>query len=191
MDDQGWLNISIIASFARIKHLSTDLNIIRDTMALTPLLEIRGSYVRLRGIWSEWLLPGAARSTVESAEQHEELMGGRGMKEESEVNSSLEIGSPKATTRALPAAEAEEKVVEIAEEKVVVEEKKMEEVVSRSFFACSCCAELLTMFSSMRATVSIVTHSMVWIQFFFSLFELNVIFNSVSLIFLTRAKFEK
>lgn len=64
MDDQGWIDISIISSFNRIKNLSTDINVVRDTMGLTPLLEMTGQHVRLRGIWSEWLLPGAARSVV-------------------------------------------------------------------------------------------------------------------------------
>ena len=64
MDDAGWIPIPLISSFNRIKNLSTDLGIISDTMSLTPLLEMNGNFVRLRGNWFEWLLPGAARSTV-------------------------------------------------------------------------------------------------------------------------------
>lgn len=64
MDDAGWLPISLISSFNRIKNLSTDLSIISETMSLTPLLEMNGNFVRLRGNWGDWLLPGASKSTV-------------------------------------------------------------------------------------------------------------------------------
>jgi hypothetical protein len=64
MDAAGWIDISIIASFNRIKNLTTDQSIVRDTMCFTPLLEVIGDYVRLRQNWPEWILPNASTSRV-------------------------------------------------------------------------------------------------------------------------------
>lgn len=63
MDSQGWIDISVIASFNRIKNLSGDVNIIRETASLTPILEVVGSALRLRTNWPEWVLPSALPST--------------------------------------------------------------------------------------------------------------------------------
>ncbi|ORY73061.1 hypothetical protein BCR35DRAFT_269055, partial [Leucosporidium creatinivorum] len=64
MDASGWIDISIIASFNRIKNLTTDQSIVRDTMCFTPLLEVIDNYVRLRQHWPEWILPNAIPSRV-------------------------------------------------------------------------------------------------------------------------------
>lgn len=63
MDSQGWIDISVIASFNRIKNLSGDVNIVRETASLTPILEVVGSALRLRTNWPEWVLPSAVAST--------------------------------------------------------------------------------------------------------------------------------
>lgn len=64
MDAAGWIDISIIASFNRIKNLTTDQSIVRDTMCFTPLLEVVDEFVRLRQHWPEWILPNAIPSRV-------------------------------------------------------------------------------------------------------------------------------
>lgn len=64
MDAAGWIDISLIASFNRIKNLTTDQAIVRDTMCFTPLLEVVDDYVRLRQHWPDWVLPNAVPSRV-------------------------------------------------------------------------------------------------------------------------------
>lgn len=64
MDNQGWIDIAVIAAFNRIRNLSPDVNVVRDSAALTPLLEVSGEFVRLRNNWAEWVLPNAPVSTV-------------------------------------------------------------------------------------------------------------------------------
>lgn len=65
MDEQGFVDIALIASFNRIKKLTSDVDLIAETMALTPLLELNNvGGVRLRGQWTEWLLPGPGVRTV-------------------------------------------------------------------------------------------------------------------------------
>lgn len=115
MDDQGWLPIPLISSFNRIKNLSTDLSIISETMSLTPLLEMNGQFVRLRGNWFDWLLPGATKSTVVVTPVSLSTTGGVGTTATEERNGvdaisngstnhviiPLKIGSPKSPARQL------------------------------------------------------------------------------------------
>ncbi|KAK4055448.1 hypothetical protein OIO90_003286 [Microbotryomycetes sp. JL221] len=64
MDAEGWIDISVIASFNRIRNLTTDAAVVRETMALTPLLEVVDEFVRLRQHWPEWVILGAQPSRV-------------------------------------------------------------------------------------------------------------------------------
>lgn len=66
MDDQGWIEISVIANFNRIKNLTSDHAIVRETMGLTPILEVFGDFVRVRAHWPEWVLPNALPSRVDA-----------------------------------------------------------------------------------------------------------------------------
>ncbi|GAA6061373.1 hypothetical protein JCM10212_005827 [Sporobolomyces blumeae] len=61
MDANGWVLISIIASFNRIKNLTSDIAIVVECLRMTPLLEVspKGQHVRLRQAWPEWVLPNA------------------------------------------------------------------------------------------------------------------------------------
>ncbi|KAG1839738.1 hypothetical protein DFJ58DRAFT_667562 [Suillus subalutaceus] len=65
MDDQGWIPISLIASFNRVKKLTTDVNLVRDVLDLSSLIEVKGEYVRMaREQWKQFILPNAPRSIV-------------------------------------------------------------------------------------------------------------------------------
>lgn len=65
MDDQGWIPISLIASFNRVKRLTTDVNLVRDVLNLSSLTEVKGDYVRMtREQWKQFVLPNAPRSIV-------------------------------------------------------------------------------------------------------------------------------
>ncbi|KAH8913612.1 winged helix DNA-binding domain-containing protein, partial [Atractiella rhizophila] len=64
MDSQGWVDISMVASFNRIKSLTDDMNLVRDTMSLSTFLEVRDWKVRKRGDWYHWILDTASPSKV-------------------------------------------------------------------------------------------------------------------------------
>jgi hypothetical protein len=65
MDDQGWIPISLIASFNRVKQLTTDVQVVRDVLNLSSLTEVKGEYVRMAGgQWKQFVLPTALRSNV-------------------------------------------------------------------------------------------------------------------------------
>jgi len=64
MDAQGWISVPLIASFNRIKNLTSDLSIVVETMRMTPVLEVspKGRFVRLAQTWPEWILPNAQKN---------------------------------------------------------------------------------------------------------------------------------
>lgn len=61
MDTSGWIPISLIASFNRIKNLTSDIKIVVECMRMTPLLEVspKDRFVRLAQTWPQWVLPNA------------------------------------------------------------------------------------------------------------------------------------
>lgn len=74
MDTLGFVSIPLIATFNRVKNLTSDLTIVREMMALSSIFEVRGDKVRLsnRG-WEQWTLPGAVKSEEEDVVEEREL----------------------------------------------------------------------------------------------------------------------
>jgi hypothetical protein len=65
MDDQGWIPISLIASFNRVKQLTTEVQLVRDVLNLSSLTEVEGEYVRMASEqWKQFILPTVLRSDV-------------------------------------------------------------------------------------------------------------------------------
>jgi hypothetical protein len=64
MDARGWIPISLIASFNRVKQLTMDVQFVKDVLTLSSLVQVRGSMVRMGG-WERFVLPDAAPSSVE------------------------------------------------------------------------------------------------------------------------------
>ncbi|KAJ0964060.1 hypothetical protein J5N97_029182 [Dioscorea zingiberensis] len=57
MDDQGWVPVSVIAGFNKVKQLTNDEQFILDTIRVSSLLEVQGDKIRKRNDWMIWLLP--------------------------------------------------------------------------------------------------------------------------------------
>ncbi|KAG2698284.1 hypothetical protein I3760_07G144200 [Carya illinoinensis] len=55
MDDQGWVLISLIASFRRVKILTADINFILDSLKASTLVEVQDDKVRRRSEWKKWI----------------------------------------------------------------------------------------------------------------------------------------
>ncbi|KAK3015515.1 hypothetical protein RJ639_005763 [Escallonia herrerae] len=66
MDTHGWVPISIIADFKRVKHMSTDIPFILDALQSSNLVEVQGNKVRRRDEWSRWI-PTCAEEKSPSA----------------------------------------------------------------------------------------------------------------------------
>lgn len=63
MDSQGWIPISLIASFNRVKRLMMDVQLVRDVLVLSEQVQVRDNWVRMNA-WEQFVLPDAPRSTV-------------------------------------------------------------------------------------------------------------------------------
>ncbi|XP_074372989.1 la-related protein 1B-like [Apium graveolens] len=55
MDDQGWVSINLIANFRRVSKLTTDVQLILDTLAASTVVEVQGDKIRRRENWSKWI----------------------------------------------------------------------------------------------------------------------------------------
>ncbi|XP_071706097.1 la-related protein 1A [Rutidosis leptorrhynchoides] len=63
MDVHGWVPISTIADFKRVKRMSTDIPFIVDTLQSSSTLEVQGDKVRRREEWSKWLPASAVNKS--------------------------------------------------------------------------------------------------------------------------------
>lgn len=70
MDSKGWVPISLIASFNRVRQLTVDMHLVRDVLILSSVVQVKDDWVRMSG-WEKFVLPDAATSVVEIQEQGE------------------------------------------------------------------------------------------------------------------------
>lgn len=63
MDNEGWVDISMLASFKRIQSLTSDLELIFDALARSTVLEVRPGQTRRRSDWFKWVMPNAKPSS--------------------------------------------------------------------------------------------------------------------------------
>ncbi|GMI97014.1 La related protein 1a [Hibiscus trionum] len=68
MDDEGWVPISTIADFKRVKRMSTDIQFILDVLQSSSTVEVQGDKIRRRDEWSKWIRAGST-PTVSSEPQ--------------------------------------------------------------------------------------------------------------------------
>ncbi|KAG8496258.1 hypothetical protein CXB51_009321 [Gossypium anomalum] len=59
MDDQGWVPVSTIADFKRVKRMSTDIQFILDALQSSSTVEVQGDKIRRRDEWSKWIPVGS------------------------------------------------------------------------------------------------------------------------------------
>ncbi|WOL16363.1 la-related protein 1A isoform X2 [Canna indica] len=55
LDEQGWVSISEIANFNRVKKMTTDIHLILDALRSSSLIEVQDDRIRRRGDWSKWI----------------------------------------------------------------------------------------------------------------------------------------
>ncbi|XP_052209933.1 la-related protein 1A isoform X2 [Diospyros lotus] len=66
MDEQGWVPISKIADFKRVKSMSTDIDFILNALLSSSAIEVQGDKIRRRYEWSQWI-PALAEEKLSSA----------------------------------------------------------------------------------------------------------------------------
>lgn len=57
MDSNGFVDLSFIANFNRVKGLTTDTKLIREALDDSQILEVKGDKLRKREGWETWLMP--------------------------------------------------------------------------------------------------------------------------------------
>lgn len=70
MDSKGFVPISLIASFNRAQRLTTSIELVKEVLLLSSIAEVYGDHVRMKS-WEQWVLPGAAPSTVDTGSDNE------------------------------------------------------------------------------------------------------------------------
>jgi hypothetical protein len=70
MDTRGWIPIPLIASFNRVRQLTADVQLVREVLTLSSIVQVCGGMVRMGG-WESFVLPGAPVSAVEGEGQEE------------------------------------------------------------------------------------------------------------------------
>jgi len=64
MDNEGYVAISMIANFNRLKVLTSDLKLITECMRSSNFLEVKGDYIRRKEGWHTFLIP--ANSSIDT-----------------------------------------------------------------------------------------------------------------------------
>ncbi|KAL6909337.1 hypothetical protein ACP4OV_001618 [Aristida adscensionis] len=117
MDDQGWVDISVIAGFNKVRKLTDDVQCVKEIVQSLPMLEMQGDKVRTRDDWNIWVIPRSSNrdttSSSFSAPSHNvnnltAHLGGLGLHESASSSSTvdqhhhegLENGSPSLSDQA-------------------------------------------------------------------------------------------
>lgn len=59
MDSEGWLPVQLLATFNRLRHLTTDIVLLTEALKLSPELEVLEGHVRKRHDWQRWVFPAS------------------------------------------------------------------------------------------------------------------------------------
>uniref|UniRef100_A0A1D1XWM7 La-related protein 1B n=1 Tax=Anthurium amnicola TaxID=1678845 RepID=A0A1D1XWM7_9ARAE len=54
MDEEGWVPVSLIAGFNRVRNLTTNIQFILETLKTSTVVEVQGDKVRRRNDWMNW-----------------------------------------------------------------------------------------------------------------------------------------
>ncbi|TVU44253.1 hypothetical protein EJB05_03689 [Eragrostis curvula] len=67
MDDQGWVDISLIAGFKKVRELTNDVQYIKETIQSSSILEIQDDKIRRQNDWDKWVIPRESNPDVQSS----------------------------------------------------------------------------------------------------------------------------
>ncbi|KAF9389160.1 La ribonucleoprotein domain member 1 [Podila verticillata] len=57
MDAEGYVPFSLVANFNRVKSLTTDHALIKETLKSSKVIEVSGDKIRKKGDWATWIFP--------------------------------------------------------------------------------------------------------------------------------------
>ncbi|KAJ7550692.1 hypothetical protein O6H91_07G112700 [Diphasiastrum complanatum] len=91
MDDQGFIPVSVIASFNRVKMLTTNEKLILDALCNSDIVEVQGDKLRKRNDWPHWLLPACHCSSSSPSDSSSLDRKANGELRKSELSSEVKI----------------------------------------------------------------------------------------------------
>lgn len=62
MDGDGWVPISLIATFKKVAMLTDNIQLILDAIQTSNVVEVQGDKVRCKNDWNKWIIPPALYS---------------------------------------------------------------------------------------------------------------------------------
>ncbi|KAF8661553.1 hypothetical protein HU200_056974 [Digitaria exilis] len=78
MDENGWVPVSKVADFNRLKKMTTDIHLIVDALANSSVLEAQDDKIRRRSDWSKWVsFSGTSSIASPSSASMDSSMGER------------------------------------------------------------------------------------------------------------------
>uniref|UniRef100_A0A0E0KLU5 HTH La-type RNA-binding domain-containing protein n=1 Tax=Oryza punctata TaxID=4537 RepID=A0A0E0KLU5_ORYPU len=92
MDDQGWVNIALIAGFNKVQESTDDLQYIKDTIKSSSILEMQDDKIRRQNDWNKWVIPRESNTDVLPSPNMNNLtahLGSVGLQESAASSSSL------------------------------------------------------------------------------------------------------
>ncbi|KAL6212760.1 hypothetical protein ACLB2K_017978 [Fragaria x ananassa] len=109
MDAQGWVPISLIANFPRVKSLTTNVQLIMDSLRASSIVEVQDDKVRRRNDWTKWISTsgrlasesGSSSSDLQSSDMLSTSFQKMTVDDASTSQSSM-AGNPDANSKATP-----------------------------------------------------------------------------------------
>ncbi|XP_041989522.1 la-related protein 1A-like isoform X1 [Salvia splendens] len=96
MDNQGWVPVSSIAGFKRVKQMNVEIPFIIDALQTSESVEVQGEKMRRRNEWSKWI--------SKSVNSEPKSTGGNSIKNDDQKENKRD--SPDGTTGLLPPDES-------------------------------------------------------------------------------------
>ncbi|KAL3620303.1 hypothetical protein CASFOL_035215 [Castilleja foliolosa] len=101
MDNQGWVPISIIANFHRVKVKNVEIPFILDALQTSETVEVQGDKVRRRHEWSKWIQASVSKS---SSPVRNNVNNVHDEKERDSCEGKIECPSPNRRSEDLPSS---------------------------------------------------------------------------------------
>ncbi|KAI3797008.1 hypothetical protein L1987_39697 [Smallanthus sonchifolius] len=77
MDEEGWVPLTLIAGFHRVKSLTIDMQMVLSSIRDSTIVEVQGETVRQRNDWRKWVKPSINFPSDSSSQSRHTITNGR------------------------------------------------------------------------------------------------------------------
>ncbi|KAJ8764308.1 hypothetical protein K2173_006048 [Erythroxylum novogranatense] len=94
MDDQGWVDVKLVAGFKKVSQLTPNVPIILDAMRNSSLVEVQGNKIRRRNDWQRWIMPPPVQlPNMSSPQSSADMLGAQVQNISLEENANVRSGA--------------------------------------------------------------------------------------------------